>query len=239
MHRKRHGAVWGALRLDRGKHMMKTGMGMKSWLAGAAMLGTLGFASVPAMAGSESGNFMVRVQGTYLHPGDESTPDGLSVDDEFLPTATLTYFFNKNLAVELFCCFAKVDATLDGVGEVADFWVFPPALTLQYHFDNMGALKPYVGAGVQYILPFSEDGKGALAGQNVNVDDALGFTLQAGVDLSLGQGWYLNADVKKTWIEHEVSVSPLGANFDVELDPWIFSVGLGYRFNLSDVLGGG
>ena len=25
--------------------------------------------------------------------------------------------------------------------------------------------------------------------------------------------------------------------FDVDIDPWIFSVGLGYRFNLSDVFG--
>lgn len=217
--------------------MIKTGLGLKAWVAGAVALGAVGLASAPASAGSESGDFMVRVQGTYLHPGDESSPDGLSVDDEFVPTATLTYFMNKNLAIELFCCFADLTATLKGAGEVADFWVFPPALTLQYHFDPIGGFKPYVGAGVQYILPFSEDGKGALAGQNVEVDDALGFTLQAGVDVSLGQGWYLNADVKKTWIEHEVSVSPLGANFDVDVDPWIFSVGLGYRFNLADVFG--
>ena len=38
---------------------------------------------------------------------------------------------------------------------------------------------------------------------DVEVDDALGFTLQAGVDIEIGQGWYLNADVKKTWIEHD------------------------------------
>jgi len=126
-----------------------------------------------------------------------------------------------------------VDAELDGAGKVADFWVFPPALTLQYHFDSMNGFKPYLGAGVQYILPFSEDGKGALAGDTVTVDDALGFTLQAGVDVELGQGWYLNADVKKTWIDHDVRVrGATNADFEVELDPWIFSIGAGYRFNL-------
>ena len=35
---------------------------------------------------------------------------------------------------------------------------------------------------------------------DVEVDDALGFTLQAGVDIEMGQGWYLNADFKKVWI---------------------------------------
>jgi len=89
---------------------------------------------------------------------------------------------------------------------------------------------------VQYIAPFSEKGKGALAGQHVNVDDALGFTLQAGLDIEVGQGWYLNADVKHTWIDHDVSINGAKA-FNVDLDPWIFSLGLGYRFNLSDVFG--
>ena len=198
-------------------------------------MAALAVAVVPAVAeaGDNNGNFMVRLQGTYLHPGDDSTPAGLSVEDEVLPTATLTYFFTKNIAAELFCCFAKVDAELDGAGKVADFWVFPPALTLQYHFDSMNGFKPYLGAGVQYILPFSEDGKGALAGDTVTVDDALGFTLQAGVDVELGQGWYLNADVKKTWIDHDVRVrGATNADFEVELDPWIFSIGAGYRFNL-------
>ncbi len=75
-----------------------------------------------------------------------------------------------------------------------------------------------------------------LSTANIKVDDALGFTLQAGVDIEVGQGWYLNADVKKTWIEHTLSIN--GAeSYDLNIDPWIFSVGLGYRFNLSDVFG--
>lgn len=205
----------------------------KATLAAAAM-GAL-VAATPASAGSNTGDFMVRVQGTYVDFNDDATGLPIELDNEVIPTATLTYFFTNNLAVELFCCFAKLNAELGGQN-VADFWVFPPALTLQYHFDSMGGLKPYVGAGVQYIAPFSEKGKGPLIGQDVEVDDALGFTLQAGIDIEMGQGWYLNADVKKTWIEHTVSVG--GANVsDVEIDPWIFSIGLGYRFNLSDVFG--
>lgn len=205
----------------------------KATLAAAAMGAMI--AATPATAGSNTGDFMVRVQGTYVDFNDDASGLPIELDNEFIPTATLTYFFNNNLAVELFCCFAKLDAELGGAN-VADFWVFPPALTLQYHFDSMGGLKPYVGAGIQYIAPFSEKGKGPLTGVDVEVDDALGFTLQAGIDIEMGQGWYLNADVKKTWIEHTVSVG--GAEVaDLGIDPWIFSVGLGYRFNLSDVFG--
>lgn len=209
----------------------------------AAALGAM-VATTPASAGSNTGDVLVRVQGTYVDFNDDSSPKGgagqlpgaLELDNEVLPTLTITYFLNKNLGLELFCCFAKLQADHNALGEVADFWVFPPALTLQYHFDPVGGFKPYVGAGVQYILPFSEKGTGALTGAQVDVDDALGFTLQAGIDVELGQGWYLNADVKKTWIEHTVSVN--GAEqFDLGIDPLIVSVGLGYRFNLSDIFG--
>jgi outer membrane protein len=217
-------------------NMLKIGTGGRAYLAGLAVAGAMATAAVPAQAGDYAGDMLVRVQGTYVNFNDESSPDGLSLDNEFIPTLTLTYFLNKNLAVELFCCFAKLDADLDGSGKVADFWVFPPALTVQYHFDSMNGFKPYVGVGVQYIAPFSEDGVGDLGTSRVEVDDALGFTLQAGVDVEIGQGWYLNADVKKTWIEHTVSVNGVDA-FDAEIDPWIFSVGVGYRFNLSDIFG--
>lgn len=213
------------------------------WVAAIYAAGVVA-ATVPATAGSESGNFLVRVQGTVLDSDTSANVAGLpgadaEVDTEVLPTLTLTYFLNKNLALELFCCFAKLEA--DGKGDLAgadlgDFWVFPPALTLQYHFDSFGTFKPYVGAGLQYIH-FFDEGRSSLPGNpKIELDDALGFTLQAGVDISLGDGWYLNADVKKTWIETDASWSGV-TTANVDIDPWIYSVGLGYRFNLEDVFG--
>lgn len=215
----------------------------------AAMICVSGLAAfaAPAFAGSESGNFMVRVQGTVVDPDSSASVlaggapvagADAEVSTEVLPTLTLTYFLNKNLALELFCCFAKLDAEGKGAinnTDLGDFWTFPPALTLQYHFDNLGAFKPYVGAGVQYIHFFGE-GTSDLGGK-IDLDDALGFTLQAGVDISIGGGWYLNADVKKTWIDTDASWSGTGITADVEIDPWIYSVGLGYQFNLDDVFG--
>lgn len=208
-------------------------------------------AVMPAAAGSETGNVMVRVLGTVVAPDASGTVSSngavlpaadpipgsdADVSTEVIPALTLSYFLTKNVALELFCCFAKMNADAEGsikaLGQVADFWVFPPAVTLQYHFDGMGAFKPYAGVGFQYIHFFDEDG-GPYG--SVEIDDAVGFTLQAGVDVSLGGGWYLNADVKKTWIDTTVDWKDVGLKGDVDIDPWIISAGLGYRFNLSDL----
>lgn len=220
-------------------------------LAGLGLsLGVL-WGTVPAVAGSDDGDFMVRVLGTIVDPQTEATvrAGGVTipgadaeVSTEVIPALTLGYFFNKNLAVELFCCFAKHEIDGKGaiapLGEIADTWIFPPALTLQYHFTGMGAWKPYVGAGVQYIA-FFDEGTGAnrLGATSVSIDDAFGFTLQAGLDISIGNGWSLNADVKKTWLDtevtwHNTALGGVNVVGDADLDPWIFSVGLGYRFNL-------
>lgn len=219
---------------------MKLLIGTLALLAGTA-------AALPAQAGDDNGNFMVRVLGTVVDPDSSakvSTAAGVipgsdaDVGTEVIPALTLSYFLDKNWAVELFCCFADMHADAKGtiapLGRVADFWVFPPALTLQYHFDHLGAFKPYVGAGLQYIHFFDETGNQFGA---VKIDDAVGFTLQAGIDLAIGQGWYLNADVKKTWISTDVHWINAGLQADVDIDPWILSAGLGYRFNLEDVFG--
>ena len=96
---------------------------------------------------------------------------------------------------------------------------------------------------MQYINFFDEGtGANALGASSVDIDAAFGFTLQAGVDVSIGDGWYLNADVKKTWLNTDVTwyntaLGGADVRADVDIDPWIISAGLGYRFNLEDIFG--
>jgi outer membrane protein len=212
------------------------------------LCGPCGGIATPATAGDYTGDTLVRLQGTVVIPDSSakvynngSIVDGASanVSTEVIPTLTITHFFKKNVAAELFCCFGRFNA--EGTGTLHDtnlgsFWVFPPILTLQYHFDPVGGIKPYVGAGVQYIH-FFDGGVSDVGGAKIKLDDAWGFALQGGVDVELGKGWYLNADVKKVWLDTDASWGSTGYTAKVDVDPLIVSAGLGYRFNLADLLG--
>ncbi|MEL7049893.1 MAG: OmpW family outer membrane protein, partial [Pseudomonadota bacterium] len=160
---------------------------------------TTGVSAAGLPTGSYAGDFLVRAGVAGVLPNSEFGPisgalvglgsDQAEVDDSWVPHLTLTYFLNSNLAVELFCCFAQHGVHSEGalaaagVGELGETMIFPPALTLQYHFTNMGSIKPYVGAGVQYIHFFDTSSS---IGGTLDIDDAFGFVLQGGADFQIG-----------------------------------------------------
>lgn len=216
----------------------------KSMWIGAIALVAGAATALPAAAGDSNGNMQVKVGVTGLIFDDETTSTnfpGLSaeVNDTVIPTLMLNYYLTKNWSVELFCCFAQlnVHGKSGVVGKLASTWVFPPMLTAQYHFDGMGAFKPYVGAGVQWIHYFDESSN---LGGSVDFRDSWGFVLQAGTDLDLGDGWSLGLDAKKVWEDTKLTYTG-GAADGVfakhDLDPWVLTANLGYRFNLSDIFG--
>jgi len=221
------------------------------WIGALALLAGVAGA-VPAYAGDSNGNLQVKLGVTGALTDDntnsltlggiEQTPvSWATTDDTVIPTLMITYYLNKNWALELFCCFDKVTVTanggLAGLGDIASTWIFPPILTLQYHFDGFGAFKPYLGVGAEWIHYF--DSKSKIAGDTVSFDDSFGFALQGGVDFDLGSGWSLGLDVKKVWEDTKITwtgaVGPVVAKHDI--DPLFVTANLGYRFNLSDLLG--
>jgi len=217
-------------------------------LAGAAMTGFAGFAQ------AEDNPWMVRARVISVMPdeagalsvGGTRLPGGVSIGDQYVPELDITYFFTRNLAAELILGVTphKVkatnvtvpDALTNATIDLGDVWLLPPTLTLQYHFRNDSRWKPYVGAGVNATFFFNEDA-GPVA-DGIDYDTSFGPALQVGFDYDLdGQpgGWALNVDVKKVWINTDVTVdftTALGAkvNADVDINPLIIGVGLGYKF---------
>ncbi len=81
---------------------------------------------------------------------DQIAGSGLTTTDTVVPELDITYFFTKNWAAELILGVTK--HSVSGTGSIAGVdvgkaWLLPPTLTLQYHFTDFGAFKPYIGAG--------------------------------------------------------------------------------------------
>lgn len=229
------------------------------WLGAVAAIAlATAWSALPASAGDSNGNFQIKAGISGIWTDDTtnslktSTGTNLlaagasaSTDDIVIPTLTLTYFVTRNIGVELFCCFGQTSIQGEGIikanGEIAETWMFPPILTLQYHFDGMGAFKPYVGAGFEWVHYFDEKtGHNGLAAASVDLKDSFGFALQGGADIDLGSGWSFGLDVKKVWEDTDVTWrmpngTTIRANHDI--DPLIATVNVGYRFNLSDIFG--
>ncbi len=212
--------------------------------------------SRPALQSDPFTNFQVKVgltgviwndrnNGVFLNGATVAGADA-SVSDTLLPTATLTYFFSPKLSAELFCCFAKPrvngEGALAGQGKLADSWAFPPIVTLKYHFDKVGGIRPYIGAGVQYIKYFDSRStlNGALAGFNsVKFADSWGPVAQIGLDYELGGGWSVGLDAKYAWESTKLTFTGPGGAITTkhDLDPLLLTVNMGYRFNIEDLLG--
>ena len=181
-----------------------------------------------------------------LSVGSAALAGSVDIGDQYVPELDITYFFNDNIAVELILAVTPHDVDAVGVTvpgaldnatvDLGDVWLLPPTLTLQYHFDTGTQFKPYVGAGVNATFFFDED-KGSVA-DGIDYDPSFGGALQVGVDYDLdGEpgGWLLNADIKKVWINTDVTVdftTALGATVDADVDinPTVVGIGFGYKF---------
>ncbi len=112
----------------------------------------------------------------------------------------------------------------------------PPTLTLQYHFIPSGKFRPYVGFGVNWTVFYSEDASSALTTAigptSVSLDDSFGWAAQAGADIDLSKRFFLNIDVKYIDIDTTATLrtGALVNTVDVDIDPLVVGVGIGFRF---------
>ncbi|MCC4234312.1 outer membrane beta-barrel protein [Sphingobium soli] len=210
--------------------------------AGAAV-----FASAPAQA--KQGDILVRLRGIVVAPNEKSGSvlpafpgEKVSIDNAVAPEIDVTWMASDHIGFELIAATTKHSAsgrtgTTGSIGKLASTWVLPPTLTAQYHFLPDAPVRPYVGAGVNYTLFYSEDASGALesaVGQTkVHMSDSFGWAAQAGVDIDLNDRLFLNIDVKYIDIDTTARLSTTAAGVQkvhIDLDPLVFGIGVGMRF---------
>lgn len=182
-------------------------------------------------AAKSDGDWMVRARVISVIPQDDDDLNAAvetTIDSQVVPELDFTYFFTPNIAAELILATTPHEISTRGAANVrlGEVWLLPPTLTLQYHVTGMGAVKPYVGASVNYTIFYAKD-EDALP---FDIDNGFGWALQAGLDYEIDEGVYLNADLKKVFLSPDVSVANGAITGEVNIDPWIVGFGVGYRF---------
>jgi len=121
--------------------------------------------------------------GVMLQPKDDAAPGIRKVDGGLAPTISGSYFFNDNLAVELWGAADKLNHRVSGpAGKIGTVDQQPVALSAQYHFGAADdVFRPFVGVGY-YESNFTHEKIDGLAGtgNKVALDDGRGVVGDGG-----------------------------------------------------------
>lgn len=150
----------------------------------------------------------------------------VDVGDNIRPTLTAEYFIRDNLGIEVLAAWPFTHSVnIDGLGKVAEATHLPPTLSLNYHFNTGGAFAPFIGAGVNFTTFLDVDTEGALAADDLDLDESWGLAAHLGFDYWVSERGALRADIRYIDINSDVKLN--GAKIgEVEIDPWV--VGISY-----------
>lgn len=217
---------------------------------------TIGLAMTAAAIAHEPGDFIVRAGAASVQPEDSSGALKLNGDPAPLAGAevgvrddtqlglTVAYMIGNHLGVELLASTPfehEITASDAPVSKVGSTKHLPPTLNLQYFpMSGDSAFQPYFGIGINYTAFFSEDVdsefEAALGNSDMSLDDSVGLSLQIGADYSFNDNWMINASVWRlalnttAEIDIDTADGPATLEVDVDIDPWVYMIGVGYKF---------
>jgi outer membrane protein len=125
-------------------------------------------------------------------------------------------------------------------GKLGSLKHLPPTLSVVYYpLDGKSAFQPYVGAGINYTWIYDEHvgSEASAAGfSNFKAKNSWGMAWQVGADYMLTDSVMINAQVRyididtRATVENDAVAPGTRARVNVDVDPFIYMVGLGYKF---------
>ena len=196
-----------------------------------ALAATL-FATAAAAAPYNAGTILLRLRAVEIVPDVSSTVSiggKVGISDTTIPEADITYFLTDHWSVEAIAGTDKHAIFWNKTTKLANVTLLPPTVTVQYHFDQIGPFKPYLGAGPNFTI-FYNRSVGPLG--KLRTTDNWGFALQAGTDIPLTEDgrYFANIDIKRLWLSTHASFSGAPVTASVNINPWLLGTGIGVRF---------
>ena len=175
-------------------------------------------------------------------------PNGVDVKDDTQIFVTGSYMFTDNFSVEVLAStpFEHDIVLNDAPVDAGSTKHLPPTVTVNwYPRGGQEGWQPFIGAGLNYTHFWDEDADPQLEGAlgeivgsdgplpaNLDLDASWGLALRAGVDIPINENWAVSASMY--WIDINttatVSTPVADVEFDVEIDPFVYMLGIAYKF---------
>ncbi len=220
-------------------------MRMRAFASLALTVLSAALASTAARADEDP--WEVRVRAVFLDPenGSDSVPalavptDAIHINSKILPDVDFEYFVTPNWSAELILTYPQTQdvtvekSALGGPTAIGSFKHLPPILTAKYNFLPGQDFQPYVGVGVNVTLLYDDNIIVPVVNDKLYIKSwSVGPAAQVGFDYKIANHWYLNADIKWALLGTYLDLSNGTQLSAAHVNPFLFGVGVGYRFSL-------
>lgn len=150
----------------------------------------------------------------------------------------LNFFTSDKVSIEAKAAALESDLRVRTVGsdfianaDLGHAQIYPLSAILQWHMTEHGTIRPYVGAGLSYVIlrNVTREFGGATG---IRFKDPAGLVVDGGLEFNLSKRWSLLADARYIPIETSSTASFTGTNASVRMHvrPLIVSFGAAWRF---------
>ena len=214
----------------------------------AASLLALAVAS-PAAHAFKEGDIIVRAGAITVDPHEDSgevhvggaavAGTKATLDSDTQLGLHFAYLVTDHVGIELLAATPfSHDVGTKGLGglQLGTIKHLPPTLSAVYYpMESASAFQPYVGLGINYTWFFDTELTSEAEGAGFNgldMDDSWGLAYQVGADYMLTDNIMLNAQVRYIDIDTTGTTyaGTTKVDVDVDVDPFVYMVGLGYKF---------
>ncbi len=199
---------------------------MKKYCPVPSVLGVL-LATCAVSANAEPMGLDVSIGLVNVRPDIKSPVVGADATNEVVPIANFTYFLNENFALNTAAGITRHEFSNSG-GVLGKASMAPFHLMAQYHFMPKADFRPYVGVGIHHTVFFRKSGP-VFDGLD-DFDADTGAVLQAGFSYMMNKDYFVNFDIKKFYLETNVTPQG-GAQIEtITLNPLLVGLAVGKHF---------
>ena len=205
---------------------------------------TFWFFSQISFAQDMEGKLGLGARVSYVNYSDDDyTVYGVKVDVEpdesVMYGVNLTYFFDRDISLELSVDHTETNIDLNALGlsgDAGEVELIPVLLSLRMHLYTNTKVSPYLTIGGGYFFNDIAQNDSTIEfiygpGAEIDVDNSLGYLLGGGIEYFISKKAAVNLDFKYIWTEVEAKVNVPGfTKVDFEINPFVIGLGIKYYF---------